>query len=224
MDIDTAQWIQTALVYALPVLFAITLHEAAHAYVAMRLGDSTAWMLGRVTMNPIKHIDPIGTIVLPLLCYFATAGAFVFGYAKPVPVRFNQLRHPKKDMIWVALAGPGANGLQALAFGLFLCLLAGLGVQERFWVELCRAGISVNIALLAFNLLPLLPLDGGRVAMGLLPPRWSALMARMEPFGFFIVLALVYSGILGMVWMGPVMHFFRSLLALLLTPVTMWLS
>jgi Zn-dependent protease len=224
MDADIFQWIQTALVYALPVLFAVTLHEAAHGYVAMRLGDNTAWMLGRVTLNPLKHIDPVGTILLPLLFYLMTSGAFIFGYAKPVPVRFNQLRHPKKDMVWVALAGPASNGLQALFFGLVLCLLAGLGVTELFFIELCKAGISVNIALLVFNLLPVLPLDGGRVATGLLPARWSFQLSRLEPFGFFIVLALVYSGILGTVWMAPLMHFFRHVLALLLTPLTMWLS
>ena len=139
---DFSELIQTVLIYALPVLFAITLHEAAHGYVARHFGDHTAAMMGRITLNPIKHIDPIGTVLMPLLLYFATSGAFLFGYAKPVPVRFDQLRHPKRDMIWVALAGPAANFVQAVFWAVLLVVLAILGIKERFFVGMCQAGIT----------------------------------------------------------------------------------
>lgn len=146
--------IQTVLIYALPVLFAITVHEAAHGYVARALGDHTASMLGRVTLNPIKHIDPIGTILMPLLLYFSTSGAFLFGYAKPVPVNFGNLRRPKRDMIWVALAGPASNFIQAIAWAIALVLLLVAGVDERFFLEMSRAGVLVNLVMWAFNLVP----------------------------------------------------------------------
>ena len=144
---EPSELIQTVLIYALPVLFAITIHEAAHGYAARHFGDNTAAMMGRITLNPIKHIDPIGTILMPLLLYFATSGAFLFGYAKPVPVRFDHLRHPKRDMIWVALAGPASNFLQAVFWGLLLIVLVGTGMQERFFLEMCRAGILVNLVM-----------------------------------------------------------------------------
>ena len=136
------EFIVTLTIWALPVLFAITLHEAAHGYVARHFGDHTAAMMGRITLNPIKHIDPIGTVLMPLLLYFATSGAFLFGYAKPVPVRFDQLRHPKRDMIWVALAGPAANFVQAVFWAVLLVVLAILGIKERFFVGMCQAGIT----------------------------------------------------------------------------------
>jgi len=183
--VDTANLIQTVLIYALPVLFAITVHEAAHGYAARRLGDPTAWMLGRVTLNPVKHIDPIGTILMPLLLYFGTSGAFLFGYAKPVPVRFDRLRHPKRDMIWVALAGPMANLVQALAWGALFVTLRGLQVEERFFIDMAKAGVSVNLVMWAFNLFPLPPLDGGRILVGLLPWRAAHALSRVEPWGFF---------------------------------------
>jgi len=167
--LDFSNLFQTVLIYALPVVFAITVHEAAHGYAARYFGDSTAYVLGRMTLNPLKHIDPIGTIAMPLLLYFATAGAFLFGYAKPVPVNFGQLRHPKRDMIWVALAGPASNFVMAIGWALLLVLLVALGVQERFFSEMARAGVLVNLVMWAFNLFPLPPLDGGRVLAGLLP-------------------------------------------------------
>ena len=167
--------IQTVLIYALPVIFAITLHEAAHGYIAQRLGDNTAAMLGRVTLNPLPHIDPVGTILLPLLLYFSTSGAFLFGYAKPVPVRFGHLRNPKRDMIWVALAGPAANLLQALLWGVLLYALAGSGVTERFFLEMCRAGMLTNVVMFAFNLFPLPPLDAAL---------WSACCPGGRPCSF----------------------------------------
>ena len=212
--------IQTVLIYALPVIFAITLHEAAHGYAAQRLGDNTAAMLGRVTLNPMVHIDPLGTIFMPLLLYFSTGGAFLFGYAKPVPVRFDRLRHPKKDMVWVALAGPASNLLQALLWGVVLYVLAGFGIQERFFLAMCRAGMLTNVVMFAFNLFPLPPLDGGRILVGLLPWRQAAMVSRIEPWGFFIVMALVIAGVVSALWMQPIMALTFSLLKLALSPLS----
>jgi Zn-dependent protease len=218
--VDLANLIQTVLIYALPVLFAITVHEAAHGYAARHFGDNTAWMLGRVTLNPIKHIDPVGTLLMPLLLYFATSGAFLFGYAKPVPVRFDQLRNPKRDMIWVALAGPGANLVQAFLWGVLLYILVGSGLSERFFIEMCRAGMLVNVVMFAFNLFPLPPLDGGRILVGLLPWRQAAMVSRIEPWGFFIVMALVISGVVSRFWLQPVMGLTYALLDILLRPLS----
>lgn len=217
---DIANIIQTVAIYALPVLFAITVHEAAHGYAARHFGDNTAWMLGRITLNPIKHIDPVGTILMPLLLYFATSGAFLFGYAKPVPVRFGNLRNPKRDMVWVALAGPGANLIQALLWGVLLYALVGSGVTERFFVEMCRAGMLVNVVMFAFNLFPLPPLDGGRILVGLLPYRPAELLSRVEPWGFFIVMGLVIAGVVSALWMRPVMGLTYGLLELVLKPLS----
>ena len=217
---DTAQLIQTVMVYALPVLFAITVHEAAHGYAARHFGDNTAAMMGRVTLNPLPHIDPVGTILMPLLLYVVTSGAFLFGYARPVPVRFGNLRHPKRDMIWVALAGPASNFAQALVWGALLYLLAGAGLTERFFLEMCRAGMLVNVVMFAFNLFPLPPLDGGRILVGLLPWRQAALIARIEPWGFYIVMALVVAGVVSALWMRPVMRLAYGLLELLLSPLS----
>ena len=216
---DFSNLIQTVLIYALPVLFAITVHEAAHGYAARHFGDNTAHMLGRITLNPFKHIDPIGTILMPVMLYFATSGAFLFGYAKPVPVRFDHLRNPKRDMIWVALAGPASNFIQAIVWAVLLVVLITSGVQERFFVEMARAGILVNLVMWAFNLFPLPPLDGGRILVGLLPWRLANQFARIEPFGFFIVLALVLFGIVGTIWLRPLMTLGYSAIDLLLTPL-----
>lgn len=217
---DIANLIQTVALYVLPVLFAITLHEAAHGYVARHFGDNTAWMLGRITLNPMKHIDPVGTVLMPLLLYFATSGAFLFGYAKPVPVRFGNLRNPKRDMVWVALAGPASNLLQALLWGALLYLLVGAGLTERFFIEMCRAGMLVNVVMFAFNLFPLPPLDGGRILVGLLPWRQAELVSRVEPWGFFIVMALVIAGVVSTLWLRPVMGLTYGLLEILLTPLS----
>ena len=211
--------IQTVLIYALPVIFAITLHEAAHGYAAQRLGDATAAMLGRVTLNPFVHIDPMGTILMPLLLYFSTGGAFLFGYAKPVPVRFDQLRHPKRDMVWVALAGPAANLLQALLWGVVLYALAAAGVSERFFIEMCKAGMLTNVVMFAFNLFPLPPLDGGRILVGLLPWRQAVMFSKIEPWGFFIVMALVITGVVNNLWMQPLIGLTFDVLKLLLRPL-----
>ena len=216
--------IQTAAIYALPVLFAITVHEAAHGYAARHFGDNTAWKMGRVTFNPIAHIDPMGTILMPLILYFATSGAFLFGYAKPVPVRFGNLRNPKRDMIWVALAGPGANLVMALLWGILFYLLQGAGVEEMFFYAMCKAGISMNIGLFVFNLVPLPPLDGGRILTGLLPLKQAMAFSRVEPYGFFIVIALIYLQVLDAFWMRPLSALTRALLNLLLTPFAMLVS
>ncbi|MFP5466897.1 MAG: site-2 protease family protein [Gammaproteobacteria bacterium] len=216
---DFAQIIQTVAVYAIPVLFAITVHEAAHGYVARHFGDNTATMMGRVTLNPVRHIDPVGTILMPLLLYFATSGAFLFGYAKPVPVNFSQLRHPKRDMIWVALAGPASNFVQAFLWAALFFVLVGMGTDERFFLEMTKAGVLVNLVMWAFNLFPLPPLDGGRILVGLLPWKQAQAVSRIEPYGFFIVMALVIAGIVGTVWLRPLMALGYGAINLLLSPL-----
>ena len=217
--VNFSNLLQTVLIYALPVLFAITVHEAAHGYVARHFGDPTAARLGRVTLNPFKHIDPVGTILMPLMLYFATSGAFLFGYAKPVPVNFGALRNPKRDMIWVALAGPASNFAQAIAWALLMVVLVATGVDERFFMEMARAGVLVNLVMWAFNLFPLPPLDGGRILVGLLPWKQAQLVSRVEPWGFFIVLALVLAGVVGTLWLRPLMTLGYGAINLLLTPL-----
>jgi Zn-dependent protease len=188
---------QTIAVYAIPVLFAITVHEAAHGYVARMFGDNTAYVLGRVTLNPIKHIDPIGTVVLPLGMALFTP--FIFGWAKPVPVDWNSLRRPKRDMIWVAAAGPGVNLVMAILWAILFSVLQMVGVQERFFFEVAQAGVSVNLVIMALNLLPIPPLDGGRIVAGLLPRDLSNAYSRIEPFGLFIIVGLLVTGALSFV-------------------------
>jgi Zn-dependent protease len=194
------QIIQTIAVYAIPVLLAITLHEAAHGYVARMFGDHTAAMLGRITLNPLKHIDPIGTIAVPLLILFTSKAVggppLLFGWAKPVPVNFGNLRNPKRDMIPVAGAGPVVNLLMAIAWAILGKILTSLGVQEPFFIAMCQAGVMVNIGLMALNLLPLPPLDGGRILVGLLPHNAALAVARIEPFGMWILILLLVTGTL----------------------------
>lgn len=186
--------IQAIAVYAIPVLFAITVHEAAHGYVARMFGDNTAFVLGRVTLNPVKHIDPLGTIVIPLGMVLLTG--FMFGWAKPVPVDWGSLRKPKRDMIWVAAAGPGVNLAMAVVWALLYRVLSAAGVQENYFYLVAQAGISVNLVFMALNLLPIPPLDGGRIVSGLLPTRMSMAYSRIEPYGLFILLALMFTGAL----------------------------
>lgn len=197
--------IQTVAVYALPVLFAITLHEAAHAYAAKYFGDTTAYALGRMSLNPLKHIDPLGTIAIPILLYFATGGAFLFGYAKPVPIDFGKLRKPKRDMAWVALAGPAANFIMALFWTLLVIALVVFDVQEPFPRLMAKAGVLSNLVMFAFNLFPIPPLDGGRIMVSILPHKYAYKFARIEPYGFFIVMALVVLKVIYTWWMMPVM-------------------
>ena len=197
--------VQTISTHAVPVLLAITLHEAAHGYTARQLGDDTAWQMGRVTLNPFPHIDLVGTVIMPLMLFFATSGQFLFGYAKPVPVDFSRLRHPKRDMVWVALAGPGVNLFQAFAWAVLIYLLSGMGSEERFFVEMAQAGVLVNLVMFAFNLFPLPPLDGGRIVVGLLPMRLAIAFSHIERYGFFIVMGLVLMGVINTLWMRPIM-------------------
>jgi Zn-dependent protease len=197
--------VQTISTHAVPVLLAITLHEAAHGYTARQLGDDTAWQMGRVTLNPFPHIDLVGTVIMPLMLFFATSGQFLFGYAKPVPVDFSRLRHPKRDMVWVALAGPAVNLLQAFAWAVLIYLLSGMGSDERFFLEMAQAGVLVNLVMFAFNLFPLPPLDGGRIVVGLLPMRLAIGFSHIERYGFFIVMGLVLMGVINTLWMRPIM-------------------
>ena len=216
---NIANLIQTIALYALPVLFAITVHEAAHGYVARHFGDNTAYLQGRLTLNPLKHIDPVGTILMPLILYVATSGTFLFGYAKPVPVNFGALRNPKRDMIWVALAGPASNFAQAIFWALLLLVLAGMGVQEPFFIKMAQAGILVNLVMWAFNLFPLPPLDGGRILVGLLPWKQAQRVSRLEPWGFFIVMALVLAGVVGSFWLMPLMNIGYAVINILISPL-----
>jgi len=187
--------IQKIAIYALPVLLAITLHEAAHAYAAKRFGDATAYMMGRMTLNPLKHIDPVGTVLLPLLS--VVIGGFLFGWAKPVPVNFGALRNPRVGMRWVAAAGPAANLVMAIMWVLLLKLAI---VMDNSYSEplalMSQAGIGINVVLMVLNLMPILPLDGGRIVESLLPRPLAYRFSRLEPYGMWILLALVFTGLL----------------------------
>ncbi|MFZ1546690.1 MAG: site-2 protease family protein [Candidatus Nitrotoga sp.] len=200
MQID--QLIQTIAIAAIPILFAITLHEAAHGYVARHFGDMTAYQQGRISLNPIRHIDPVGTILLPLLTLWM--GGILFGWAKPVPVNFAALRRPKQDMLWVALAGPLANLFMALLWALLakLALILSANYFASPLLGMAQIGIKINIILMVLNLLPLPPLDGGRVAVSLLPHRQASILERVEPYGMFILIALAISPVLGWI-LGP---------------------
>jgi Zn-dependent protease len=206
MDLSLA----TIVLWAVPVVFAITLHEAAHGYVARRFGDQTAYMLGRVTLNPLKHIDPIGTIAVPgfliAMSMLTKAPLFVFGWAKPVPVQFANLRNPKRDMLWVAAAGPMANFVMAIGWGFLLKFVSPEGTTgETGIAEMAFAGVEVNLMLMALNLLPILPLDGGRIAVSLLPLRIASAYARLERYGFVVVIILLATGVLGQL-MSPLLR------------------
>lgn len=205
--------IQKIAAYALPILFAITVHEAAHGYAAKFFGDLTAERLGRITLNPLKHIDPIGTILLPALSILL--GGILFGWAKPVPVNFAQLRRPKQDMLWVAAAGPASNFLMALGWGLLLARVDAFPLQsQEFLSQMSVAGIQINLVLLVLNLFPLPPLDGGRIAVSLLPMQAAIKFARLERYGMIILIALLFTGILGVI-LSPVLRFFQHLLNVL---------
>lgn len=183
--------IQTLLIYAIPVLFAITVHEAAHGWVASLLGDHSARMMGRVTLNPIKHVDLVGTIIVPAFLYF-TAG-FIFGWAKPVPVNFRALRSPKKDMLWVAIAGPMSNFIMAILW--LIIIFVAINTGSQFLADMAQVGIQINLLLAVLNLLPLPPLDGGRVVSSLLPSKFAYQYDQLEPYGLFILLGLLFLGV-----------------------------
>jgi Zn-dependent protease len=211
--------LQLIAVYAIPVVLAITLHEAAHAFVASRLGDRTAQALGRVTINPFKHVDPVGTLLVPgliLLASKALGGGLLFGWAKPVPVIASNLRSPRRDMGLVAAAGPGANLLMALGWGIAIKAMVVTGVGDEFFVRMAYAGIVVNIALAVLNLMPVPPLDGGRILTSLLPLRLAIPYSRLEPYGIFILLALLATGLLGNV-IGPLVDLGVGVLASILS-------
>jgi len=212
----------TIVLWAVPVVLAITLHEAAHGYVARRFGDQTAYMLGRVTLNPLKHIDPIGTIAVPgfliALSVLTRAPLFIFGWAKPVPVNFGNLHHPKRDMLWVAGAGPFANFLMAVGWAFLLKSAAPGGLVDSDGLfEMAKAGIDVNLVLMALNLLPILPLDGGRVALSLLPGPLAHRYSRLEPYGFMVVIFLLVTGVLNYL-MLPILRVGEYAIRLLLGP------
>lgn len=204
---------QLVAVYAIPVILAITLHEAAHAFAAARLGDRTAQQQGRMTINPLRHIDPVGTLLVPALILLASkalGGALLFGWAKPVPIVQSNLRSPRRDMGIVAAAGPGANLAMALAWGLLLKLLLVAGVDAEFAYRMSVAGVLVNLALAVLNLVPIPPLDGGRIVASLLPDRLANVYSRIEPLGLFLLLALLATGALGGVLM-PLIDFGAAL-------------
>lgn len=226
-EIDTI--VRTITVYAIPVLFAISLHEAAHGYVANYFGDPTASNAGRLSLNPSRHIDLFGTILLPLLLYISIH--VPFGYAKPVPVDFNRLRNPHKQMPWVAFAGPAANFAMALGWMIALVFIAnsftgGVSQMALFFFKMAKAGVAVNCAMFVFNLIPIPPLDGGRILTGLLPMPLARKFARIELYGpwvFLGVIALMYLHILDGVLIGAI-EFVTNVLVLLVTPLTYLLS
>ncbi len=209
--------IQVIAIYALPVVFAITLHEAAHGYVAKYFGDLTAYSQGRVSLNPIRHIDPFGTVILPLMLAAIAkfiGGGFIFGWAKPVPVNFGNLRHPKRDMLWVAAAGPAANLVMAI-FWVLMVKLSYTDIAGELSLPLAlmgAAGVMVNAIFMVLNLLPIPPLDGGRIMVSLLPHRLAYPFSRIEPYGFIIILALLFTKVLDYV-MWPFIAFTIQMLA-----------
>jgi Zn-dependent protease len=196
--------IQTVAIASIPVLFAITLHEAAHGYVARHFGDMTAFQQGRISLNPLRHIDPVGTILLPILTLWL--GGILFGWAKPVPVNFGALRRPKQDMLWVALAGPAANLFMALFWGMWIkiALMSPESYYAEPLMEMSQLGVKINVVLMVLNLLPLPPLDGGRIAISLLPHRLAIKLASIEPYGMFILIGLAITPVLGWVLSPPI--------------------
>lgn len=204
--------IERLAVWALPVIFAITVHEVAHGWVAERLGDPTARRLGRITLNPARHVDPVGTLLVP--GFLLLAGGFIFGWAKPVPITYENLRRPKRDMALVAAAGPGVNLLMAILWGVMIKVVYGLGLPPgttQGLVLMGVAGIQINVILMVLNLLPIPPLDGSRVLGGFLSNRSEAALMRIEPYGFLIILGLLITGILGTLLLPPVSAIIRTI-------------
>ena len=213
--------ISSLAIWALPVLLAITLHEAAHGYVARYFGDPTADQAGRITLNPLRHIDPVGTLLVPAsilaLSALLGAGGILFGWAKPVPVNFSRLRNPKADMLWVAAAGPFTNLIMALGWAILfrIALVGEPGAYTLPLLKMADAGMQINAVLMVLNLLPLPPLDGGRIAVSLLPHHLAWRFARLEPYGFPILLVLLFTGVLGAI-LWPLIAGFRFVLGALI--------
>ncbi len=203
---DIANLIQLIALYAIPAIFAITLHEAAHGYAARHFGDPTAYQAGRISLNPVRHIDPIGTLLIPAVVLFASGGKFAFGWAKPVPVNFSRLRNPKRDMLWVAAAGPGANLFMAVLWALLFKIVVMMPINyfSEPALRMAEGGIIINLVLMVLNLFPLPPLDGGRIAVSLLPHRLAYQFARVEPYGMVILMVLLFTGVLGAVMLPVV--------------------
>ncbi|WP_296001006.1 site-2 protease family protein [Rugamonas sp.] len=223
-DFDPAALIRTITVYLIPVLFAISLHEAAHGYVAKYFGDPTASDQGRLSLNPARHIDLFGTVLLPLMLFFAHLP--ILGYAKPVPVDFDRLRNPKKQMAWVAAAGPAANFAMGLGWMILYVLIGGELAGEPYFAAVAKAGISVNAAMCAFNLIPIPPLDGGRIVTGLLPDRLAYKFARIERYGIYVfagLILLMYTGLLNGV-LAAAIHGLIVVFALLVHPLSLLLN
>ena len=214
---EISSLIQTIAISALPVIFAITVHEAAHGYAARHFGDNTAWLAGRISLNPLRHIDPLGTILLPLLLFIINS-PFLFGWAKPVPVNFGRLRNPKRDMLWVAAAGPGVNLLMAFGWALLfkLALFMPFNAYTRPLALMSDMGININLMLMVLNLLPLPPLDGGRIAVSLLPYPLAVRFSQLERWGFPILLVLLFTGLLGDI-MRPFVVALKRLIVLLIS-------
>ena len=208
MELSPIQYFTISII---PVLLAITVHEAAHGYAAKHFGDKTAYFLGRITLNPIKHIDPVGTVVIPGMLLLLSA-PFLFGWAKPVPVDFSNLNNPKKDMMWVALAGPASNLAMAIIWAIVLGLFKSSGASYAlFIIGMAQVGIMINLVLMLLNLLPIPPLDGGRMAVSLLPSPWSYKLASLERYGMFILIFLIVSGLLSAILL-PLLRFFQGTL------------
>ncbi len=208
MELSPIQYFTISII---PVLLAITVHEAAHGYAAKYFGDKTAYFLGRITLNPIKHVDPVGTVVIPGMLLLLSA-PFLFGWAKPVPVNFSNLNNPKKDMMWVALAGPASNLAMAIIWAIVLGLFKSSGASYAlFIIGMAQVGIMINLVLMLLNLLPIPPLDGGRMAVSLLPSPWSYKLASIERYGMFILIFLIVSGLLSAILL-PLLRFFQGTL------------
>ena len=219
-DVDIPNIVMLVAVAAVPLIFAITVHEVAHGWVALHLGDPTAKLAGRLTLNPIVHIDLLGTVIVPFAMLVLSSGAWAFGWAKPVPVAFQNLRNPRRDMVLVAAAGPGVNLAMAMGWSLLLSLrlsmVPEMDVSADWIVRMCFIGITINVLLAVFNMLPIPPLDGGRVLAGLVPPPMARVVDRVEPYGFLIVIVLMVSGVLESLLspvLSPLVRFFMRSVA-----------
>lgn len=211
-----SNFIETVLVYAFPVLFAVTLHEAAHAFVAMYFGDDTAYMIGRVSLNPFKHLDVFGTIIMPILLYFVTNGAILFGYAKPIPFNFHKLHsNSSYNVALVAIAGPLANLVMAFFWTILVYIFTINSSEEIFLILVGKAGVLINLVMFSFNLCPIPPLDGSLVLKNFLPNKYACKFVKIEPYGLFIIMILIILNAISFFWIAPVMYLGNKLIQLL---------